>query len=185
MRYIAYARWIDTENDKRDVYRWWSKHGLVVHLHDGELTQFFSFIIWTQRGRRNALLFRSLAVSRINRFCWSRWNWIKNLDVKRNQYLQFHTSYRKGKRSIWLSGRDYTVACRITCLSYILIVISLSDEILRKKQKYEKKTLRKKNFSIVPLLMISRKGNWDNFFFFFFLCLVKLQLFLRGNDYLQ
>lgn len=140
MRYIAYARWIDTENDKRDVYRWWSKHGLVVHLHDGELTQFFSFIIWTQRGRRNALLFRSLAVSRINRFCWSRWNWIKNLDVKRNQYLQFHTSYRKGKRSIWLSGRDYTVACRITCLSYILIVISLSDEILRKKKTVEQES---------------------------------------------
>lgn len=116
-------------NDKRDVYRWWSKHGRAPARRIDPVLLVYN--LNTEEGER--FTFRSLAVSRINRFCWSRWNWIKNLNVKRNQYLQFHTS-RKGKKNIWLSGRDYTVAWRITCLSYIL-VISLLDEILRKEQK--------------------------------------------------
>lgn len=70
----------------------------------------------TKEGER--FTFRSLAVSRINRFCWSRCNW-KNLNLKRNQYLQFHT-FRKGKKNIWSSGRDYIVVRRITCPTYLL-----------------------------------------------------------------
>lgn len=101
-------------NDKRDVYRWWSKHGRAPARRIDPVLLVYN--LNTEEGER--FTFRSLAVSRINRFCWSRWNWIKNLNVKRNQYLQFHTS-RKGKKNIWLSGRDYTVAWRNLFVLYL------------------------------------------------------------------
>lgn len=101
-------------NDKRDVYRWWTKHSRAPAQR---VDPVLLVIIWTRR-KVNALLSDlSLCLELIGFVDHAAIE--KNLNLKRNQYLQFHT-FRKGKKNIWLSGRDYIVVRRITCPTYLL-----------------------------------------------------------------
>lgn len=105
----------------------------AVHLH-GELTQFFSFIIWTQR-KANALLSDPLLCLGLIGFVdhvgielkTSTWNVINICNF----------ILREKERKIYMIEWTRLHSC-LTYNSFALYldaVTSLSDEILRKKQK--------------------------------------------------